>query len=243
MRNALVTGASGEIGAEIAKSLARTGCNVAVHCNSNVESAQKLCDEIQSYGVKALLVQCDLSSKAQVDIMFERIREVFGGVDILVNNAAYSSIKMLCDVDEAEWDKTFDVNMKGAYLCVNALSPYMIHNKFGRIVNISSIWGVRGASCEVHYSASKAALIGFTKALAKEFALSGITVNCVSPGFIDTKMNAHLSQNDKAEIFEEIPVGYGGKPCDVANAVSFLCSEESSYITGQNLCVDGGWSL
>ncbi len=243
MKNALVTGASGEIGAEIARSLAKCGCNVAVHCNSNAESAKKLCCELEACGVKTLLVQCDLSSKKQVDIMSERIKEAFGGIDILVNNAGCSSIKMLCDVDEAEWDKTFDVNMKGAYLCVNAFSHYMIHNKFGRIVNISSVWGVRGASCEVHYSASKAALLGFTKALAKEFALSGITVNCVSPGFIETKMNKHLSQNQKAEIFEEIPVGYGGKPADVANAVSFLCSEESSYITGQNLCVDGGWSI
>ena len=242
-RCALVTGASGEIGAEIARQLAKSGYAVVINYNSGKAAAERLCGELLSCGAKAICIGADVSNKAQVDGMFLKAEQTFGKVDVLVNNAGVSSIKMLCDVDEAEWDRTFDINVKGAYLCCNAASGKMIHNKFGRIINISSVWGVRGASCEVHYSASKSALIGFTKALAKEYALSGITVNCVSPGFIDTKMNAHISDCDKAALFEEIPVGRAGTPFEVARAVCFLCDENSGYITGQNICVDGGWSL
>ncbi len=238
----LITGASGAIGSEIALEFARKGHNVAVHYNTNKKSAEALCQKICALGVKCVAVRADVSKRVQVLSMFETIEKDLGGVDILINNAGVSSIKMLCDVDEAEWDKTIDVNLKSAYLCTNAATPHMVNKKWGRIVNISSVWGIKGASCEVHYSASKSALVGFSKALAKELALSGITVNCVCPGFIDTPMNSALSDTERREVFEEIPLGKPGKPIDVAKAVCFLCSDDASYITAQVLGVDGGWN-
>ena len=243
MKTVLVTGASDGIGAETARLFAKNGYNVAVNYNTGKQRAETLAAELEDGGAKVLCVKADVSRSDEVLNMFREIDGVFGGVDVLVNNAGVSSVKMLCDVSEQEWDRTFDVNVKGAYLCSNAAASFMVHNKFGRIINISSVWGIRGASCEVHYSASKASLIGFTKALAKELSLSGITVNCVCPVLIDTKMNAHLSDEELSALYSEIPVGRAGSAAEVANAVLFLADEKSAYITGQTLCVDGGWSL
>lgn len=238
----LVTGSSNGIGRETAIAFAKDGYNVAVNYLNDENGARELCAELRNYGVKAFCYGADVSDKAQVGKMFEGIQKDLGGIDVLVNNAGISGIKMLCDVSEKEWDRTFEVNVKSAYLCSNAASGYMVHNKFGRIINVSSVWGVRGASCEVHYSASKSALIGFTKALAKELALSGITVNCVCPGFIDTRMNSHLDGDERAAVIEEIPMNRAGKPEEVAQAILFLASEKASYITAQVLGVDGGWN-
>ncbi len=243
MKTVLVTGASGDIGSEIARAFAKCGYNVVVNYNTSEKQAKELCREIEAFGVESLCIKADVSVKAEVDNMFDMIKSHFGGVDVLVNNAAFSSVKMLIDVDQEEWDKTLGINLKGAYFCINASSPYMVKNGFGRIINVSSVWGQKGASCEAHYSASKAGLDGLTKSMAKELSLSGITVNAVSPGFIDTKMNSHLSKEDVKSICSEIPVGRTGSTKDVANAVLFLAHENSSYITGQVLCVDGGWSL
>lgn len=238
----LVTGSSNGIGKETARAFAKDGYNVAVNYLNDEKSANELCREIETYGVKAFCYKADVSDKAQVENMFSRIAKDLGGVDVLVNNAGISSIKMLCDVTEEEWDRTFDVNVKSAYLCSNAACGYMVHNKYGRIINVSSVWGIRGASCEVHYSASKSALAGFTKALAKELALSGITVNCVCPGFIDTRMNCHLDENERSSVIDEIPMNRAGKPEEVAQAILFFASEKASYITAQVLGVDGGWN-
>lgn len=242
MKTVLVTGASGGIGKAICLEFAKSGYNVALCYNNGEKEAMSLEKEISNFNKNVMSVKCDLSDALQIKNMIKLVNEKFGGVDILVNNAGVSSIKMLCDVSEIEWDKTFDVNVKSAYLCINEVSPHMVHNKWGRIINVSSVWAHMGSACEAHYCASKSALLGLTKALSKEFALSGITVNCVSPGLIDTKMNAHLTQEEMKEVLSEIPIGTIGKPEDVANAVLFLASDKSSYITGQTICVDGGWT-
>lgn len=239
-KTVLITGASGGIGSAIAKKFAILGYNVAIHCNKNTEQAEKLCNEIRNNGKNAMVVSADVSSEAAVDSMFEKIESNFGGVDVLVNNAGISQIKMINDVTSDEWQKMFDVNTKSAFLCSKRAISHMVRSSWGRIINISSMWGIVGASCEVPYSASKSALIGFTKALAKELAPSGITVNCVAPGFIETKMNSHLSAEETAEFLSEIPVMRAGKPYEVANAVAFFANEGSGYVTGQTLAVDGG---
>lgn len=239
----LVTGASGDIGKSIVKAFFEKGHNVVINYNTNKESAESLCNELDKRGQRAMIVKADVSSERQVKKMFEKAIKKFGTVDILVNNAAFSSVKMLCDVDSKEWNKTLDTNLKGAYFCINEAVPCMLQNKWGRIINISSVWASKGASCEAHYSASKAGLEGLSKSMAKELSLSGITVNCVSPGLIDTKMNNHLSRKEFDEVVSEIPVQRAGTPEDVANVVLFLAKEQSSYITGQTICVDGGWSL
>lgn len=242
MKTVLVTGASGGIGKAICLEFARGGYNVALCYNNGENEAKILEKEILNFNKNVMSVKCDLTDALQIKNMIKLVNEKFGGVDVLVNNAGVSSIKMLCDVSEKEWDNTFDVNVKSAYLCINEVSPYMVHNKWGRIINISSVWAHMGSACEAHYCASKSALLGLTKALSKELALSGITVNCVSPGLIDTKMNAHLTDDEMSDVLNEIPMGRIGKPEDVANAVMFLASEKSSYITGQTICVDGGWT-
>ncbi|MBS7298360.1 MAG: SDR family oxidoreductase [Eubacteriales bacterium] len=235
MKTALVTGASRGIGAAIAKRLAADGMFVYVNYSKSREAAERLAVEI---GGKAICA--DVSCETDVKRMIEHITTERGGVDILVNNAGISMIKMLCDTTSEDWDRIFGVNMRGAYLVAKAAMEKMVSNKYGRIVNISSMWGEVGASCEVAYSASKAALIGFTKALAKELSLSGITVNCVTPGVIDTEMNSHFYDDVIAELTEEIPLGRIGKPEEIAEVVSFLCSDSAKYITGQTVGVSGG---
>ena len=242
MKNVLVTGATGDIGVAIAEKFAKEGYNVAVHTFSKPEEANELCTKLTcSYGVKSVSVQADLSKEEQVKEMFSVLHKNFGEIDILINNAGISSVMMLCDTSVSEWDRVHDINLKSAFLCSKEASENMVHNKWGRIINISSVWGVAGASCEVAYSSSKSALIGFTKALAKELAPSGITVNCVCPGIIDTKMNSHLSPDEIASICDEIPVGRMGKAEEVAHGVFFLAHENSSYITAEILNINGGW--
>ncbi len=242
MKNVLVTGATGGIGKAIAELFAKSGYNVALHTFSKIEQAKLFGEELENkYSVKTFVVTADVSQWNEVKNMFSLVDENFGKIDVLVNNAGVSSVMMLCDTDETEMDRVLGVNLKGAMMCAKEASVNMVHNKWGRIINISSVWGNVGASCEVAYSASKAGLVGFTKALAKELAPSGITVNAVSPGLIDTKMNAHLSNDDIKELCDEIPVGRIGTPEEVAHTVLFLASEEASYITAQNIAVDGGW--
>lgn len=242
MKNVLVTGATGDIGVAIAEKFAKEGYNVAVHTFSKPEEANELCTKLTcSYGVKSVSVQADLSKEEQVKEMFSVLHKNFGEIDILINNAGISSVMMLCDTSVSEWDRVHDINLKSAFLCSKEASENMVHNKWGRIINISSVWGVAGASCEVAYSSSKSALIGFTKALAKELAPSGITVNCVCPGIIDTKMNSHLSPDEIASICDEIPAGRMGKAEEVAHSVLFLAHEDSAYITAETLNVNGGW--
>lgn len=238
---ALITGASRGIGRETALLLWRKGCRVAVNYCRSSEAAFALADELcRLRPGSAAAFQADVSSKEQVDVMMDSIRSAFGDPDILVNNAGIAQQKLFTDVTEADWDRIFSVNVKGMFLCAQAVLPAMIHKKQGKIVNLSSMWGQVGASCEVAYSAAKGAVIAFTKALAQEVGPSGIQVNCVAPGVIDTEMNGNLSSDTLDALKEEIPLGKLGTAADVAAAIAFLVSDESDYITGQVLAPNGG---
>ena len=239
-RTVLITGGAKGIGAACAEHFARLGCNVVINYLTSETSAKNLQKELSDRGYNVLTVKADVSSKPQVEKMFELADKTFGGVDILINNAGISKIGIFNDFSEEDYDNIFDVNMKSAYLCSKYAVSHMLKKHWGRIINISSMWGLVGASCEVPYSASKAALIGFTKSLAKELAPSGITVNSVAPGFIDTDMNAHISEQDRTDFIESIPISRAGIPMEVAHAAAFFADERSSYITGQVLAVDGG---
>ena len=235
----LVTGGSGGIGSAIARLFASRGYNTAIHYNSNETAAKEIRDSLVSDGFSAEIFQADVSSPEDVRRMVSEVENKLGTVDVLVNNAGISLIKLFDETSDEEWDNIMNVNLKSAFLCSKAVIDGMIHEKKGKIINISSIWGVKGASCEVAYSASKAGLIGFTKALAQELAPSNIQVNCVAPGAIATEMNSHLSASDVKALCDDIPAGRFGAPIEVAEAVWFLAN--SSYVTGQVLGVDGGW--
>ena len=237
MSTFLITGASRGIGAEIAREAYELGHNVVINYAHSREKAETLA---KSLGDRAAAIKADVSVKSEVDEMFRKSQELFGGVDVLVNNAGVSSFGILQDISEEEWDRVFGINVKGAFLCAKAALGHMIRNHGGVIVNISSMWGLVGASCEVHYSASKAALIGMTKALAKELGPSGIRVNCVAPGVIDTDMNRKLTEDDLAVLREETPLGKIGKTSDVAASVMFLASDGGKFITGQVISPNGG---
>lgn len=239
----VVTGASRGIGAEIAYLAARQGYNVVINYNKSEQKALELKSRIAEFSKNCIAVKADISDKYQVDFLKKKTEEVFGGADILVNNAGISSFSVFTDITEELWDETFRVNVKGAFLASKAFLPYMIHEKWGRIINISSVWGEHGSSCEVHYSASKAALCGFTKALAKELGSCNITVNCVTPGVIDTDMNRTLTNEDILQLKEQTPLCRIGKPYEVAESVLFLASEKASFITGQILGVNGGFAV
>lgn len=239
-KTVVITGASGGIGSEIARVFAKNGWNVAIMYMNSADEAKKLEKELISYGSRTYCRNCDVRNIKEVEDFFTLAEENLGVIDALVNNAGVALQKLFCDVTAEEADRIFDINVKGSFNCTKAVLPSMIRRKSGKIVNISSMWGICGASCEVHYSASKAAVIGFTKALAKEVGPSSINVNCVAPGLIDTKMNANLNDEDIKMLTDEIPLMKIGKPSDVAHAVYFLCSEQADYITGQVISVDGG---
>jgi len=187
-----------------------------------------------------MTVQADVSDPTQVQAMVDKVLDNFCQLDILVCNAAVSHTGLLSDIDENQWRRIFAVNVDGVYHCCRSVLPHFIHRKSGRIVTVASMWGQTGASCEVAYSAAKGAVIAFTKALAKELGPSNIRVNCVSPGVIDTEMNAHLTPADMAALAEESPLGRIGTPEEAAEVIAFLASEGSSYLTGQVVCPNGG---
>lgn len=240
-RTVLITGASRGIGRATAVVFAKNGFNVAVNYCRSEDKAKDLIDELKGYGVKAAAYRADVSDKSAVTEMFRRAEAELDKISVLVNNAGIAEQALFSDITEEMWDRMFDVNVKGAYNCTQAALPSMIHEKYGRIVNVSSMWGISGASCEVHYSASKAALIGFTKALAKEVGLSGITVNCIAPGVIETDMNAAISEEEMNVLKEDTPLNRIGTPDDAAEAIFFLASDKAGFITGQVLSVDGGF--
>jgi len=231
MKTALVTGGSGGIGSAICRILSENGYFVYINYNSSREKAETLAQDL--YG-KAL--KFDVSDRESVNFAIKSA----GHIDLLVNNSGISEINTFDSVNPDIADKILDINLKGTLNCSRAVLPDMIHRKSGVIINISSMWGECGASCEVDYSASKAGIIGFTKALAKETAPSGIRVNCVSPGFILTDMNKNFSAEDLKLIKEDIPLGIFGTPENIADAVMFLASDRASFITGQILGVNGG---
>ena len=237
MSTALVTGGSRGIGRAICLEFARAGYDVAFCWSKDEAGAEETARLVAETGAGALSFRCDVSDEAQVQAMFGQIF----GLSVLVNNAGIALYRQVQDTSFAEWKKVFSVNADGAFLCTRAALPKFLQRGGGSIVNITSVWGEAGGSCEAAYSASKAALIGFTKACAKEFAPSGIRVNCLSCGFIDTEMNARLSRAEREAFFADVPLGRAGTPEEAAAAVRFLA--ESRYITGEVLRVNGGMHL
>ena len=242
-KTVLVTGASGGIGSACARLFAGNGYKVAVHYFTNEAAAAALAEELTANGCEAISVRADLGDDVQVREMFSKIRCELGEVDILINNAGTAQQKLFTDTNRADYNALFGSNVLSAVNCSREALRHMIAQHSGSIVNISSMWGVCGASCEVLYSASKAAVIGFTKALAKEVGPSNIRVNCIAPGVISTKMNAHLTVDDMVALADETPLCRIGEPDEVAKAAYFLACEDSSFITGQVLSVDGGFII
>lgn len=239
-RTVLITGGSRGIGAACVREFARAGWSVRFFCRSAVDKAQQLCDELRPQGYDVSFLQCDVSDRTQVRSAVRAILRTDHHIDALINNAGVAHIGLFTDMTEGQWDDLFSVNVKGVFHCTQAVLEDMISEKRGCIVNVSSMWGEVGASCEVAYSAAKAALIGMTKALAKEVGPSGIRINCVTPGVIATDMNAELTEEDLASLADETPLMRIGQPEEVAKTILFLCGEDSSFITGQVVGVSGG---
>ena len=242
-KTVIVTGASRGIGRECAILFGENGYNVIVNYTNSAEKAEEVCKIIRDFGSCAESFKADVSDRSAVDNMIAFTDKNFGGTDVLVNNAGIAEQILFSDITEEKWDRLFAVDVKGVYNCTQAAIRNMINNKYGRIINISSMWGITGASCEVHYSAAKAAVIGFSKALAKEVGLSGITVNAVAPGVIDTQMNGMLDEDTIACLIDETPLNMLGTPEDVANTVLFLASDKAKFITGQVISVNGGFVI
>lgn len=236
--NILITGGSRGIGAACVRAFVKRGDDVAFVYRSDVASASALAQE-----TGAIAIRADLSVSAEAERAVSEAIARLGGMDVLVNNAGISQIKLFTDVTDEDWRRMLDTNLSAAFYVTRAAIKPMIAQKYGRVVNVGSMWGKVGASCEVPYSASKAGLRGMTMALAKELGPSGITVNCVEPGVIETDMNAELDERTRAELCDATPLCRIGSPCEVAQAICFLASDAASFITGQILGVDGGFAL
>ncbi|MFC2342925.1 MAG: 3-oxoacyl-[acyl-carrier-protein] reductase [Negativicutes bacterium] len=239
-RHALVTGASRGIGRALALAFAAEGASVALNFAGNVAAAEAVRAEIESAGGKAILVPADVSDENAVEDMVKTVTEAFGSIDILVNNAGITRDGLLLRMKEEDWDAVLNTNLKGVFLCTKAVSKFMMKKRYGRIVNMASVVGVTGNASQANYAAAKAGVIGFTKAMAKELASRGITVNAIAPGFIRSDMTDVLPDKVKEAMLAEIPLGRAGEPADVAKAALFLASDQAAYITGQVLKVDGG---
>lgn len=239
MKTVLITGGTRGIGKAIALAFLQRGYEVVLNYNENQQAALATQEEFNMLGFCPILLRADVSDEEQVKTMFNEFFSIYDRLDVLVNNAGVSVVKVIQDTTLSDWNKIFDVNVKGAFLCSKQVVNKMIFSGGGSIINIASIWGEVGASCEVAYSASKGALISFTKALAKELAPSLVRVNCISPGVIATDMNSHLSGEEMEELISAIPMGRVGMPSDVGEACAYLA--ESEYITGEILSVGGGF--
>lgn len=235
MKNVLITGGSRGIGKACVYEFSKAGYRVFLNYNNSDIEAEKISIETNAVPVKA-----DISDFIQVKKISDYVHKNYGKIDVIINNAGISQVKLFTDITENDWDRMFNINIKGMFIVTKIFAEDMISNKNGRIINISSMWGIIGGSCEVHYSASKAAVIGFTKALAKELGPSGICVNCIAPGVIETEMNSHLSEEDINNLCDETPLGRIGKPDEIAKMALFLASDDASFITGQIFNVDGG---
>lgn len=236
----MVTGGSRGIGQAISVSLAKAGADVAVLFAGNQKAAEETAKQIEETGRKALLIQADVSDASQVDAAVKQVLGQFGRIDILVNNAGITRDNLMLRMKESDWDQVVDTNLKGVFLCTKAVTRPMLKQRFGRIINISSVVGLAGNPGQANYVAAKAGVLGLTKSTAKELASRGITVNAVAPGFIETDMTAKLDEDLQQEMRKQIPLARLGTPDDVAAAVRFLASEDAAYITGQTLSVDGG---
>ena len=240
---AVVTGASRGIGRAIALELGRRGNFVVVNYNGSAEKAEAVKQEIEAAGGEACAMQCDVSDYGACEAFMKNIIKEYKRIDILVNNAGVTRDGLLMQMKEEDFDTVVDTNLKGAFHTIRFAARQMLKQRSGRIINLSSVVGLRGNGGQVNYSASKAGIIGLTKSAAKELASRGITVNAIAPGFIETEMTAVLPEETKAATLKEIPLQKFGKPEDVAQAAAFLASEEAAYITGQVLCVDGGMAM
>lgn len=240
---AIVTGGSRGIGRSICIALAKEGANI-ITCYSNgadgANETVKLCEE---YGVRAVAVKADVSNALDVTNLIDQAKTTFGKIDILVNNAGITKDNLMMKMTEDDFNSVIDTNLKGAFLFIKGVSRLMLKQRFGRIINISSVVGVRGNAGQVNYSASKAGLIGMTKSAAKELASRGITVNAVAPGFIETDMTSKLPEEVIKGMLDSIPMKCAGNGDDIANTVAFLASDNARYITGQVICVDGGMAM
>lgn len=237
---ALVTGASRGIGKAIALKLASLGANLILNYRSSEQEALEVEKQVKDMGVDAISVKGDISKLEDVETLVSTAKEKFGAIDIMVNNAGITKDTLILRMKEEDFDTVIDVNLKGVFNCLKTITPVMVRQKYGKIINLSSVVGISGNAGQVNYSASKAGVIGMTKSLAKEVGSRGINVNAIAPGFIETDMTDVLGDKYKDEIKKNIPLKKLGKPEDVANVVAFLASENSDYITGQVIHVDGG---
>lgn len=237
---AIITGASRGIGKAIALKLASLGANIVLNYRSSEKEAMEVENKIKEMGVEVLSIKGDISKLEEVENLVMKAKEKFGTIDIMVNNAGITKDTLLLRMKEEDFDSVIDINLKGVFNCMKSITPIMIRQKHGKIINLSSVVGISGNAGQVNYAASKAGVIGMTKSLAKEVGSRGINVNAVAPGFIETDMTNELGDKFKEEAKKNIPLKRFGKPEDVAEVVAFLASESSNYVTGQVIHVDGG---
>ncbi|MCC0631587.1 MULTISPECIES: elongation factor P 5-aminopentanone reductase [unclassified Clostridioides] len=242
-KTVLVTGGSRGIGRAISKTFAKDGYNVLINFNKSENEAKELYTVLNEKGFSVKLFKANISNREEVENMIDYCIKEFGGLDVLINNAGISQDKLFTDITDEDWDNMMNINLKGSFYCSQIALKYMISEKKGNIINISSIWGISGASCEVHYSVSKAGIIGMTKALAKEVAPSNIRVNSIAPGVINTDMLSEYNEDEIDALVEETPLMRLGTPEDIANCAIFLASDKSSFITGQVISPNGGFVI
>lgn len=242
-KTVIVTGASRGIGKTTAILFALKGYQVLFNYNLSGIEAYKVCGRLRKKGKAVAAFKADITKRRQVENMVEHCMKNFGGVDILINNAGIAQQKMFMDISEREWDTMVDTNLKGVFNCTQSVLKHMLRQKEGKIINISSIWGMVGAACEVHYSAAKAGVIGMTKALAKELAPSNIQINCIAPGIVETDMLASLNNNELTELKSQMPLMKIGSPRDIAFCALYLASGGANFVTGQVISPNGGYVI
>ena len=240
---ALITGGAKGIGKTTATLFAANDYTVVVNYNTSKNSAEEFITYLNENSYSGMIVNADVSDKKQVDSMVEKVLETYGHIDVLINNAGIAQQKLFTDISEDEWSRMFSVNVHGIFHTCQSVLPNMLARKSGKIINISSVWGIVGASCEVHYSAAKAAVIGLSKALAKEVGPSNISVNCVAPGVVDTGMIADLNKNEIQDLIEQTPLQKLGTADDIAELLLYLASEKADFITGQVISPNGGFVI
>ena len=241
MKTVIVTGGSRGIGAAIVKELATNGFRVVLNYNKSEEAAKKIKEELKEKKINIEIFKADVSKREEVKELIKFTLEKYKNIDVLINNAGIDQIKPFTDITDEDWNRMIQVNLNSVFYCTQEVLDKMIHNKRGCIINISSIWGTKGASCEVHYSASKAAVDGLTKALAKELGPSNIRVNSIAPGLVNTDMNKDLTSEDLQKLKEEIPLGRIAEPQEIAKSIKWLIEDE--YVSGQIISVNGGWDI